>query len=326
MEPPERACPLPTTGQSRGKRPESRRVPIVEQGDVGRQTLDQSDLLHRKRRARGGNDILNPCLRQADNVRIALDDVTAVLARDALFGLVEAIDDAALVVDFRLRAVEVFGRFGVGLEHPSTKTHDTPAQTVNGEHGAAPKAVDVATVFPGNAEAGTYQVLGLVTCSHCGIVKTFAALQVEAQFKAVNGVFGKSALAEVGQAYRAAHGILPHPARKLLRCKGIDRQQTFPNVARLVRFFRRSLFFELDVVFLREPAQRIRIGHLLVLHQKRDGRTPFPRGEIFKNLLGRDDVEGRRLFLGKGAESSEARTALFKLDEIPYNFLNSNGI
>ena len=74
-------------------------VAVVEHGDVLGEAFDQADLPVGERGAGGGHHVLHPGLVHGYDVRIALHQVARILPHDGIFGLIEAVEDVALVVD-----------------------------------------------------------------------------------------------------------------------------------------------------------------------------------------------------------------------------------
>ena len=140
------------------------RVAVVEHRQVVGEAVYHLDLLRGECRARRGHHVLHPALVHGDDVRIALDQVAAVLLDDGLLGLIHAVEFVALVIDFRFGRVDVLHlhALGGGGQHTSAEGYHLAAQRVDGEDDAPPEAVAQAVVVRLVAEAGLHQILLLV--------------------------------------------------------------------------------------------------------------------------------------------------------------------
>ena len=78
-------------------------VPVVHDGQVVREFVDQADLLDGQRGAAGGHDIAYAQLGHHHHVHVALDQDAAALPRDLRFREIDAQQVAALGIDLRFR-------------------------------------------------------------------------------------------------------------------------------------------------------------------------------------------------------------------------------
>ena len=92
-------------------------------------------------------------------------------------------------------------------------------------------------------------------------------------------------------------------------------------------FFRRQLpLLNLNSVFPGQPAQGLRIGELLVLHQERHSAAPLAGTEILENALAGHHVKRWGLLVGERTQAAHARPALLELDELRHHLLDDGGL
>ncbi len=95
-----------------------------------------------------------------------------------------------------------------------------------------------------------------------------------------------------------------------------------PLTLRLLFLWRGFSFRYFDVVLLCQPAQGLRVAHLLVLHQKSSSIAALSRAEVLENVLGRCYIEGRGPLIGKRAIGLKAGACLLQGHKIPNYFLD----
>ena len=121
----------------------ARLVAVVEQHDVLREAVQQLHLMRRERRARVGNHILQPALVHGYHVGIALHHIHAVLLNDGSLSLIDAVELALLMVDFRVGRVDILLLHALGsrIELSPAKGYDLAADVQPGEDGTSGKSV-----------------------------------------------------------------------------------------------------------------------------------------------------------------------------------------
>ena len=97
--------------------------------------------------------------------------------------------------------------------------------------------------------------------------------QCIAKHEGLDDLIGESSVSKIGQADGLASVVLPQPLRELLGSKCRDGNQTLSLTLRIHLLLRLLLFLDLNLVFFSNPPQGFRVGHLLMLHQKRHSRT-----------------------------------------------------
>ena len=89
---------------------------------------------------------------------------------------------------------------------------------------------------------------------------------------------------------------------------------------------RQFALLNLDVVFLRQPAQGLGIGNLLVLHQEVDGIATLATGKAFANLTGWRHHKRRCLVIVERTKSLVVNPRLAQVNKLAYNIYDVNGI
>ena len=118
-------------------------VTVIEQYYILSESAQQLDLENGKGRTRVGYDILQTTLVHGNNVGVAFDHIDAVFLGDGFLCLINAIQFAFLVVDFRIGRVDVLllHTFGGCIELTTSKGHHLTADIQPGEHGTSCKTV-----------------------------------------------------------------------------------------------------------------------------------------------------------------------------------------
>ena len=197
---------------------------------------------------------------------------------------------------------------------------------MNREHRSTPKPVDQIAGITLNAKPGGLDKLRKKALFLGTFGKTIAPVKVKSEFKFSDGFFAKAALFEVGKAHGPTLVVVPHPLTELLERKGIDCKHALAPVANGFLLRACLFFFDFYAVLLGQPAQRVGVGQLLVLHQKSNYRAALSRRKTLKNALGRNHIKRRRLLLSKGTKAPEAAAAALKRCEFANNLLNARGV
>ena len=197
---------------------------------------------------------------------------------------------------------------------------------MNREHRSTPKPVDQIAGITLNAKPGGLDKLRKKALFLGTFGKTIAPVKVKSEFKFSDGFFAKAALFEVGKAHGPTLVVVPHPLTELLERKGIDCKHALAPVANGFLLRACLFFFDFYAVLLGQPAQRVGVGQLLVLHQKSNYRAALARRKTLKNALGRNHIKRRRLLLSKGTKAPEAAAAALKRCEFPNNLLDARGV
>ena len=98
------------------------------------------------------------------------------------------------------------------------------------------------------------------------------------------------------------------------------------SVAHRVLFGSRFFFLNFNIVLLGEPAKRVGVRQLFVLHQERHDRTAFARRKALENSLGRNHIKRRRFFLSKRTQPPKGSTASLQGHKLTHHFFDASGI
>ena len=283
-------------------------VGVEHQDTVAGEALDDADVLGGEGGARCGDDVLEACLRHAEHIDIAFDDVAEVLPRHLVLGFEQAIGEVRLVIDGG------FGRIDVLLEGMIDALQDSTAECnalagegMMGEDDTPGKPTDgclVRIVAIAEPDTGPVeQVLALVAALQGTGRQVGLVLERIAQVIAMDSGILDASFAEVGETYIAALGRVEQVFLEALLRKLVEIEHSLAVGLLLALLVVHLLLFDLDAVFLAEPANGLVEGHLLLLHQEGDGRPAFAAGEALADVLGGRNVEGRRLVGVEGAQT-----------------------
>ena len=98
-------------------------ITVVQQDDVRRKTMKQTNLINAQSRSRVGNDILDTTLMHRHHIGIAFHHIHAVFLGNGFLRLEESIQFAFLMIDIRIGRVDIFLRnaLGAGIQQSSAK-------------------------------------------------------------------------------------------------------------------------------------------------------------------------------------------------------------
>ena len=123
-------------------------VAIVQQHDILCETMQQPNLMVRQRRTRVGHHVLQTTLVHGNHVGITLDHIDAVLFDDSFLGLIDAVEFVVLMIDFRVRRVDILLLHTLRgcIELTTAKSHHLATDVQPGEHSTTSKTVIDATL------------------------------------------------------------------------------------------------------------------------------------------------------------------------------------
>ena len=229
-----------------------------------------------------------------------------------------------------LRAVDVLRGLLVGLQRPATKSDEPAGDVPDGENDPSTVEVIQGSIVPALGQSARLQPLLLVTRLLGGFDQgTRLAprrLRTIADREVFNGRVPEPALPQVAEAHALAlpglHQLLGEPLLGPRRQVG----QTLPFGLLLLLLLGQLPLLDLDAILVGQPPQRFGVGQLLVLHQEGHGAAPLVGAEALEDALAGHHVEGGGLLVGEGAQSTQARPALFELDEIRDHIFNDGGL
>ena len=281
-------------------------------------------LVYGKCRSRVGHHILDAALVHGDNVGVAFDHIDTVLLGDGLLGLIDAVELVVLMVDLAVGRVDILllhslrGR----VELSPAEAHHLSAHAYPGEDDATGVAVDEVAAVGLVADACLQQELLLVAFLHGGTGQCARVGQVEAQLKLLDDVVAETARAEILQADGHAVGMVAQRVLKIAEGPLVDDEHRLALRLLAPLLIGQLTLLYLDMVFVGQPAQRLGIGHLLVLHDEADGRAALAAPEAVARATRGRDKERRGLLVVERAQSLVVRPCLAQRDELRHHVNN----
>ena len=302
------------------RRLDAGRVAVVEHRHVLGEAADELYLALRQRRAAGGHHVGYAGLVHADDVGVALDEEAAVAPHYLGLGVVDAVDDAALVVELRLGRVEIFGRLGRLLHHASAEGHHLARKVVDGEDDAAEEAVGaVAVLFAHDGHAGLFEEFELERVGQGVGRQGVAARGRVAEAEEADDVVAEAAAAEIAEAHRLPLVGLPQAA--LEKSGGIvgDGHHALAVAAQLLLLGRHGLVDHLDVELGAQIFDRLHKGQVLLLHHEVERVAGLAASEAFEDALGRRHGERARLLVVERTAAHIVGAALAERHEVGHH-------
>ena len=285
------------------RRMHSRSIAVVEQYDVAGESVEQSDLMDAQRRTRVGHHILDAALVHGDYIRISLHHIHAVFLGDGLLCLIQSVEFTLLVVDDTVGRVHVFlaHTLGTGIQHTSAESHHLSAHTQPREDGAPGESVQILVLSALvarfllvhlEAETGIHQVFRLISFLHRLVEERRALVQGESQLEFPDDVVSESSASEILHADGSTIHIILQDVLEVFRRPFIHDEHRFAFVFAQLLLVGHLAFLNLDMVFVSQPSQCLRIGHLLQLHQEVDGVSTLSAGKAMADATRRRNGEG----------------------------------
>ena len=147
-----------------------------------------------------------------------------------------------------------------------------------------------------------------------------------AQLKFLQCVFTKSARFEIRKPNSSSHFRIVHLILEVFIGVIRNNRKLFALAFFSLLFFGLTLFFNLNIVPVGQPAQGFRIGKLLVLHQEINGVSAFSRTEIFVNSFRWNNEKTRCFFIHKRRKAAIRRPTFFQMNKLANHIFNKNGL
>ena len=264
------------------------------------------------------------------DVRVAFHEDGAVFPHDLVSRLVDAVQRPGFVIQRALRAVDVLGDLLVRLECPSAESDDPAGHVADGENDPPSVEIVQGSVFPTFCQPADFQPLLLISRLLCGLDKRPrlppGRIRTVSDDEIADRGVTKSALTEVAEADALAfprlHHLLGEPLLRPRRQVG----QALPLGLLLLFLLRQLALLDLDAILVGQPPQRLRIGELLVLHQKCHGAAALVGAETLENAFAGHHVKRRGLLVGERTQPAQTRPALFELHKIRDHVFNDGGL
>ena len=209
------------------------------------------------------------------------------------------------MINLRVGRVDVFLHHSLcaRVEQTSAKAHHLSADAYPGEDDASGIAVDkLATVVLIADACLEYEFL-LVAIAQGGGGKRTAVLKVVAKLELLYYVVAEATASEILHSYSHAIGVVVQDVLEIACCPFVDNEHALA-LALLTLFVVGELtLLYLDMVFLGKPAQCLRIGHLLMLHDEAYGIASLATSKAMTHATSRRHIERRRLLVVKRAQT-----------------------
>ena len=219
------------------------------------------------------------------------------------------------MVDFRIGRVDVLllYTFGSRVEQTASEGHHPTTHVQPGEY-HAPGISVVEALLALDAKTCLLQILRLKTSLLPGEGQGVALRYGIAQIKLLDDIVTDTTTTEILLADGDSVRVVLQQVVKVVHGPLVEDE--------LSQF----LLLNLNIVFLRQPAQRLGIGDLLVLHQEVDGRATLATRKTLTDLLRwRHHERGRRVVV-EWAQTLIVHTRLSKRHELSHHVDNVRGI
>ena len=150
--------------------------------------------------------------------------------------------------------------------------------------------------------------------------------ECEAQLELLDDVVADAAAAEILFADSLSVDVVLQDVMEILTGPLVHDEHRL--TLRLLAFLvvRQFALLNLDIVFLRQPAQGLRVGDLLVFHQEVDGVATFATGKALADLTSRRDHKRGRLVVMERAEPLVVNARFTEANELTDHINDVDGV
>ena len=257
-----------------------------------------------ERRTAVGHHVFQSALVHGNHVGIALDHKHAVFLGNGFLRLEEAVELTLLVVELRVGRVHVFllHTLRTGIEQSSAKGHHPTTHVQPGEDHAPAIAV-VESFLALDAKTRLLQELRLIARFLGRHGQCVALGQGITQVELLDDIVADASATEVLFADGNAVGVVLQHLLEVLQGPLVHCQHRLTVALMLFLLVGQFPLLDLDIILLRQPAQGLGIGYLLVLHQEVDGRTALTTSKALADLLRGRHHERRCRIVVEGAQA-----------------------
>ena len=304
------------------------RVAVIKQDDVRSEPVQDVDLVDGKGRSRVGHYVFYACLVHGDDVRIAFDHIDAVFLDDGTLSLINAIELTILVIDLGIGRVHVLllNTLCGSIELAPAEAYNLATHAYPRKDDATGIAVDEFATVVLVADAHLRDELLLVALLQCRTPEGEGIGEVETQLELLDDVVANATLAEILHADGHSVGMVVQGVLEIFQGILVDDEHRLALRLLALLLVGELAFLYFNVVFVGQPSQCFRIGHLLVLHDKGDGRASLAATEAVAGVTGRRDHERRCLLVVERAQAFVVGTALAQRHKLAYHLYNVGGI
>ena len=109
--------------------------------------------------------------------------------------------------------------------------------------------------------------------------------ECKTQLELLDDIVTDATTAEILFADSLSVHVVIQDVMEILTCPLVDNEHRLTVGLFSLLLVRELTLLYLDIVFLRQPAQGLRVGDLLVLHEEVDGITSLPTGKTVTDLF-----------------------------------------
>ena len=225
------------------------------------------------------------------------------------------------VKHLRVGGVDIFlvDTFRALVEDARREAHDLSAHARPREDDTAGETVDELTTLRLITEARGSEELRLVAFLFRCRAEEETVGEVVAEIELLDDVVAKSPGAEILQADGLTVRMVVEQVLEIFLCPFVDDEHRLALRLLLFLLIGQFALVYLDMIFLGEPAQRLRVGELLMLHDERHGVAALATAEAVTGAAGRRYIERRGLLVVERAEAFIVGSRLLQRDELRYH-------
>ena len=151
-------------------------------------------------------------------------------------------------------------------------------------------------------------------------------LQRITQVKLLDDIIADATATEILPADGDTIGIILHHVLEIVHRPVVDDEHRLTVALFLLLLLGEFLFLDLNIIFLRQPAQGLGIGDLFVLHQEVDGRTTLATSKALADLLRGGHHKRRGLIIVKRAQALVVHACLTQGHKLPHHVNDVRGV
>ena len=305
-------------------------ITIVEQHDIIGKAVQEANLVHTQCRSRVRHHVLDATLVHGDDIGISLHHKHTVLLGDGFLRLIESIEFSFLMINLAIRRVDILlvHALGTAIQHTTTERHHLATHTEPREDGTTGETVEVLSrlLVRGNQHTGRCQILRIIPLLDSSISERRPLIKGEAQLEFLDDVITESTASEILHTDGTTIDIILKDILEVFRRPLIDDEHRLTLTLSLLFLGTQFTFLDLDVIFLRQPAKGIGIGHLLQFHEEVDGIATLATSEAMADATSRRDGERRMGVVVERTQTDIVESSFLECHKLRYHLLYLGGI
>ena len=168
-----------------------------------------------------------------------------------------------------------------------------------------------------DAKSCLLKVFRLIASLLCRQCQSITLLQRKTQAKLLDDIVADASATEILLTYSDAVGIVLQYLLEVFHRPLIDDKHRFAVALFLLLLVSQFLLLDLNIVFLCQPAKRLGVGNLFVLHEEVDGCSALATGKALADLLRRRHHERGRLVVVERTQALIVHARLPQRDHPP---------